>query len=116
MSAISEHSVADFYPQDVFCASVVDHTKLSLDELTFLLSEHAGDDDVGDYVDELVWIWWKMSFITSDKEPARPTKKVPRSVAAITGAPHSAAPAGNGEAAPGVDAAKSAPAPAPARA
>jgi hypothetical protein len=48
------------HPPDIFCTSVVDHNKLNVDELTYLLSEHAGDDDVEAYVDKLISIWHKM--------------------------------------------------------
>ncbi|KZW04471.1 hypothetical protein EXIGLDRAFT_599779 [Exidia glandulosa HHB12029] len=48
----------------VFCTSVVDHDKLTVDEMTFLLSEHHGDSDVIDYVDELIEVWVKMKSIS----------------------------------------------------
>jgi hypothetical protein len=43
----------------VFCKGVVDHTKLTEDEFTYLLSEHAGDvaKDVIAYINELKSIW-----------------------------------------------------------
>ncbi|KAG8775469.1 hypothetical protein FRC12_001474 [Ceratobasidium sp. 428] len=54
----------------IFCTSVVDRAALTLDELTFLLSEHAGDDKVEVYVDKLVSVWNKMKLV--DKETVRP--------------------------------------------
>jgi hypothetical protein len=44
----------------VFCVSVVNHMDLSVDELTYLLSEHAGDGDVKAYVDYLLSVWKKI--------------------------------------------------------
>jgi hypothetical protein len=44
----------------VFCVSVVNHMDLSVDELTYLLSEHAGDCDVKKYVDYLLGVWKKI--------------------------------------------------------
>jgi len=49
----------------VFCTSVVDHNVLQIDELTYLLSEHAGDDQVEAYVDKLVSVWNKVRAIAS---------------------------------------------------
>jgi hypothetical protein len=44
----------------LFCVSVVNHMDLSVDELTYLLSEHAGDADVKEYVDYLLSVWKKI--------------------------------------------------------
>jgi hypothetical protein len=44
----------------IFCVSVVNHMDLSVDELTYLLSEHAGDLDVRAYVDYLLSVWRKI--------------------------------------------------------
>lgn len=43
----------------VFCKSVVDHTKVSLDVLTYLISQQAGDNQqaVQAYIKELKEIW-----------------------------------------------------------
>ncbi|RXW20473.1 hypothetical protein EST38_g5380 [Candolleomyces aberdarensis] len=41
----------------IFCTSVVDSAKLQRDELVYLLSEYAGDDDVNAYVDQLLQVW-----------------------------------------------------------
>lgn len=42
-----------------FCKSVVDHTKVRLDTLVYLISERAGDDfdSVKKYIDKLKSIW-----------------------------------------------------------
>jgi hypothetical protein len=50
---------------DIFCTSIVDHTKLQIDELTYLLSEHAGDTDVEAYIDKLVSVWSKIRAISA---------------------------------------------------
>ncbi|KAH6908487.1 hypothetical protein BKA70DRAFT_1427079 [Coprinopsis sp. MPI-PUGE-AT-0042] len=41
----------------IFCTSVVDSSKLKMDEFSYLLSEYAGDDGVKDYVEKLISIW-----------------------------------------------------------
>ncbi|KAJ2935568.1 hypothetical protein H1R20_g1526, partial [Candolleomyces eurysporus] len=41
----------------IFCTSVVDSAKLQRDELVYLLSEYAGDEDVNAYVDQLLQVW-----------------------------------------------------------
>jgi len=43
----------------MFCLSVVDHTKVSVDELMFLISETIGADpeDVQPYVESLLEVW-----------------------------------------------------------
>ncbi|KAG8925229.1 hypothetical protein FRC02_009820 [Tulasnella sp. 418] len=50
----------------VFCLSVVDHYKLTLDELTFLFTEFAGDAQVEAYIDHLCNIWRKITAIPRD--------------------------------------------------
>lgn len=42
-----------------FCKSVVDHTKVRLDTLVYLISEQAGDDidKLEDYINKLKRIW-----------------------------------------------------------
>ncbi|KAG9094450.1 hypothetical protein FS749_012455 [Ceratobasidium sp. UAMH 11750] len=55
----------------IFCTSVVDRSALTLDELTFLLSEHAGDDKVEAYVDKLISVWNKMRLVPGEKETPR---------------------------------------------
>ncbi|KIJ45365.1 hypothetical protein M422DRAFT_46819 [Sphaerobolus stellatus SS14] len=47
----------------IFCTSVVDHSALQIDELTYLLSEHAGDEAVEAYVDKLILVWTKIRSI-----------------------------------------------------
>jgi hypothetical protein len=42
---------------DIFCTSIVDHEAVNLDELTYLLSEYAGDAEVGAFVDKLMATW-----------------------------------------------------------
>jgi hypothetical protein len=44
---------------------VVDHSALQIDELTYLLSEHAGDTEVEAYVDKLVSVWTKIRAINA---------------------------------------------------
>ncbi|CAE6365388.1 unnamed protein product [Rhizoctonia solani] len=44
----------------IICSSVVDRSVLTFDELIYLISEHAGDDDVEAYIDSLAKIWRKM--------------------------------------------------------
>ncbi|HEX8529527.1 MAG TPA: hypothetical protein VF646_05870, partial [Cytophagales bacterium] len=43
----------------VFCRSIVDHTKVSLDVLTYLVSQQAGDDPtaISAYIDNLRKVW-----------------------------------------------------------
>jgi hypothetical protein len=47
----------------LFSTSVVEHSKLSVDELTYLLSEHSGDQEIEGYVEELLRVWRKMHSI-----------------------------------------------------
>ncbi|KIJ30867.1 hypothetical protein M422DRAFT_176891 [Sphaerobolus stellatus SS14] len=49
----------------IFCTSVVDHNALQIDELTYLLSEHAGDEEVEAYVDKLISVWTKIRSIAA---------------------------------------------------
>ncbi|KIJ47574.1 hypothetical protein M422DRAFT_163688 [Sphaerobolus stellatus SS14] len=49
----------------IFCTSVVDHNALQIDELTYLLSEHAGDEKVEAYVDKLISVWTKIRSIAA---------------------------------------------------
>ncbi|KAG9123997.1 hypothetical protein FRC07_013253 [Ceratobasidium sp. 392] len=51
----------------IICSSVVDRTALTHDEMIYLLSEHAGDDNVEAYVDDLAKIWKKMDGLQSTK-------------------------------------------------
>ncbi|KAH9836040.1 uncharacterized protein C8Q71DRAFT_858058 [Rhodofomes roseus] len=45
-----------------FCISLVDHTELRMDELIYLLSEHAGDDGaVREYIMKLINVWLAVS-------------------------------------------------------
>ena len=50
----------------VFCKSVVDHTKVSIDVLTYLITQQAGPnaDQVAAYIDALKKIWAKLSGVT----------------------------------------------------
>ncbi|KAF6746574.1 hypothetical protein DFP72DRAFT_822985, partial [Ephemerocybe angulata] len=41
----------------IFCTSVVDSSKLHVDELTYLLSAYAGDDEVDPYIQKLLKTW-----------------------------------------------------------
>jgi len=41
----------------IFCKSVLDRKSLSPTQLTYLLSEHAGDKNVEAYVDKLIAVW-----------------------------------------------------------
>ncbi|CEL58559.1 hypothetical protein RSOLAG1IB_08634 [Rhizoctonia solani AG-1 IB] len=47
----------------IICASVVDRAALTFDEMIYLLSEHAGDDKVEAYIDDLARIWKKMEIL-----------------------------------------------------
>lgn len=48
-----------------FCKSVVDHTKVRLDTLVYLISELAGDENVTQYLEKLKKIW----DLVKDKNP-----------------------------------------------
>ncbi len=50
----------------VFCKSVVDHTKVTLDVLTYLISEQAGDktEDVQAYISSLEQVWNNLQSIS----------------------------------------------------
>lgn len=48
-----------------FCKSVVDHTKVHLDTLVYLISELAGDNNVEEYIKKLRHIWE----LLEDKHP-----------------------------------------------
>jgi hypothetical protein len=50
----------------LFAVSVVNHLDLSVDELTYLLTEHAGDEDVTEYVDYLLGVWKKIYAIKKE--------------------------------------------------
>ena len=77
----------------------MDHDTLTVDEMTFLLSEHHGDNDVVDYVDELIEVWVKMKSIkaivdarmrhveTLALQPRGPLKDVTPARQAIAAAP-----------------------------
>jgi hypothetical protein len=62
------HTIPHLSP-DVFCTSVVDHSRLQVDELTYLLSEHSGDSDVEAYIDKLVSVWLKIRAISAALGP-----------------------------------------------
>jgi hypothetical protein len=63
---------ANSAPLDIFCTSVVDRAALTLDEMTYLLSEHVGDDNVEAYVNKLASVWNKVNNLPKVIEgPAR---------------------------------------------
>ncbi|EPQ57907.1 hypothetical protein GLOTRDRAFT_126400 [Gloeophyllum trabeum ATCC 11539] len=69
----------------VFCTSVVHHAELNEDELTYLVSEHAGDSAVEAYIDRLISVWAKIQAISGKYEhprmlpPVKPTPPLPAS-------------------------------------
>jgi hypothetical protein len=54
MSIVSQTHII---PLDIFCKSVLDRKSLSPTQLTYLLSEHAGDKNVETYVNKLIAVW-----------------------------------------------------------
>ena len=44
-------------PSDIFCTSVVNSAALEYDEITYLLTEYAGDANVEAYVQKLLEVW-----------------------------------------------------------
>ncbi|KAG8736227.1 hypothetical protein FRC10_009552 [Ceratobasidium sp. 414] len=47
----------------IICSSVVDRSALTFDEMIYLLSEHAGDENVEAYIDTLAKVWKKMEVL-----------------------------------------------------
>ncbi|KAG8739113.1 hypothetical protein FRC10_006132, partial [Ceratobasidium sp. 414] len=55
----------------IICSSVVDRSVLTFDEMIYLLSEHAGDENVEAYIDTLARVWKKMEVLPRKNEPTR---------------------------------------------
>ncbi|KAG9096530.1 hypothetical protein FS749_008285 [Ceratobasidium sp. UAMH 11750] len=55
----------------IICSSVVDRSALTFDEMIYLLSEHAGDDNVEEYIDSLARVWRKMELLPNKNDPVK---------------------------------------------
>ncbi|KAG9093713.1 hypothetical protein FS749_013902 [Ceratobasidium sp. UAMH 11750] len=47
----------------IICSSVVNRSALTFDEMIYLLSEYAGDENVEEYIDSLARVWKKMELV-----------------------------------------------------
>ncbi|KAG9096531.1 hypothetical protein FS749_008286 [Ceratobasidium sp. UAMH 11750] len=55
----------------IICSSVVDRSALTFDEMIYFLSEHAGGENMEEYIDSLAKVWRKMEILANRNDPAR---------------------------------------------
>ncbi|QRV73667.1 hypothetical protein RhiJN_01681 [Ceratobasidium sp. AG-Ba] len=62
----------------IACTSVVKHDALEIDELVYLLSEHAGDENVNAYLAFLIYTWNNMKAIAKDPTRGASLPPIPK--------------------------------------